>query len=80
MSAGSRLEANVYKVIENLKDGTYSMGHICHFMRSFEQHDNDQDLRIMAVAALQTHEIYSVFGTSAGEIEFHKLNLEKRRL
>lgn len=41
VSAGSRLQANVYKVIENTQDHSYSMGHICHFMRSFEQNDND---------------------------------------
>lgn len=53
VSGGSRLQANVYRLIQHKGSKTYSMGHICHFMRSFEHHDNDQDLRVMAVTAVK---------------------------
>jgi hypothetical protein len=70
VSAGSRLEANVYKIV-----GT-QMSHICHFMRSFEQNTNDQDLRIMAVSVFHSgSSIFTAFGLSSGAIEFHRINL-----
>ena len=81
VSAGSRLEANVYRI---KRSTGFQMGHICHFMRSFEQNANDQDLRIMSVCAFQLQlsldMIFAVFGTSSGEIEFHRINLHKKRL
>ena len=55
-------------------------------MRSFETNTNEQDLRIMAVAALKNpnqkggEQCYTVFGTSSGEVEFHLINFHKRRI
>lgn len=50
-------------------------------MRSFEQNQNDQDLRIMAASVFSANnEVFSVFGLSSGEIEFHRINLKKKRL
>jgi len=43
-------------------------------MRSFENNQNEQDFRIMAVeAVLVKDKVYIIFGTSSGEIEFHLL-------
>ena len=50
-------------------------------MRSFEQNQNDQDLRIMGVSVFSANnEVFTVFGLSSGEIEFHRINLKKKRL
>ena len=39
VSAGSRMEANVYKVI--LDQTSHKVVHLCHFMRSFEQREDE---------------------------------------
>lgn len=45
VSAGSRMQANIYRVV--IKDGDFEMGHICSFMKSSEQ-DEEQDFRIIS--------------------------------
>mmetsp|Transcript_13408 Transcript_13408/g.22832 ORF Transcript_13408/g.22832 Transcript_13408/m.22832 type:complete len:134 (-) Transcript_13408:954-1355(-) len=64
ITGGSRLEANLF-LVEQPKSGQldgsegslgappYQMSHLCHFMRSFEQHKSEQDIRIMALSAVQ---------------------------
>lgn len=69
LSAGSRMQAQVYRASFSASDGNtagFKMEHVCQFMRSFEQ-DEEQDFRIMSASLFREGDQYfAAFGNSQG--------------
>ena len=56
------------------------MDHVCQFMRSFEQ-DEEQDFRIMSASLFREGDQYfAAFGNSQGLLLVFWINFSKRRL
>eukprot|EP00347_Sterkiella_histriomuscorum_P019530 403341280 len=93
LSAGSRMQANVFQV--TIKEQNFEMSHICNFIRSSEQ-DEEQDFRINSSCVInksltQNHIstgdsnhlkllTLCAFGNSNGDLQVFTVNYKKCRL
>ena len=72
------MQAQLYRASFSPDD--FKMEHLCQFMKSFEQ-DEEQDFRIMSATLFKQGErVLAAFGTSHGQVQVYWVNFSKRRM